>query len=132
MILMTSKTKKTILSIDDDESISHTIKILLEANGYTVIASTDPREGLDIAKNEEIDLLLLDIELPGIKGTEILRITKNLAYLKKPFPIIYLSGNPKSTVNLEGSDGFIQKPFDNKVLLKAVEQYLKKGKKKSN
>jgi len=118
--------KKTILIVDDDEVILGAIKALLEVNGYKVLTAVNYKETLKIVNHEALDLMLLDIMLPEVKGTDILPITKKTAYFGKPFPVIYISARPKESVNLEGSDGFVQKPFKNKELLQYIDNILKK------
>ena len=122
--------KKTILVVDDDEAILGAIKALLEANGYKVLTAANYKETLEIVNHEALDLMLLDVLLPEVEGTDILPITKKKAYFGKPFPVVYISAKPKESVNLEGSDGFIQKPFNNKELLQCIEDVLKNFSKK--
>ncbi|UCD31312.1 MAG: response regulator [Desulfobacterales bacterium] len=81
------KTKKSILVVDDDEDIVKTIKGNLELDGYEVLTAHDGRTGVQIAKKNRPDLIILDLNLPdldGIKACEIIR-------REFDFPIIMLA-----------------------------------------
>ena len=127
---MESNNKKTVLVVDDDEVILEVIKSLLEKHGYNVLTATEYEETLEIVNTHTLDLMLLDIMMPNVDGTAILQITKKSAYLEKSFPIIYVSAKPKDNVNLEDSDGFIQKPFKSKEFIDYIQKILKEWPKK--
>ena len=62
---------QTILVIDDDENLRDTIAMMLEQDGFHAILSGDGREGFDKALTNKPDLVLVDLRLPGMSGTEI-------------------------------------------------------------
>ncbi|MEJ2628000.1 MAG: response regulator [bacterium] len=62
-----------ILIIDDDSRIRASLASLLEEEGYAILSSSNGEEGLKIASNEKIDIVLLDVILPGRSGIEILK-----------------------------------------------------------
>jgi DNA-binding response OmpR family regulator len=79
---------QTILVIDDDESLRDTIAMMLEQDGFRVILSGDGRDGFDKALTNKPDLVLVDLRLPGMSGTEI---CKQLRGANMKTPIIVLS-----------------------------------------
>ena len=66
---------KVILAIDDEEHILELLAYNLENNGFKVLTASSGEDGLEIIKKENIDLILLDIMLPGIDGMEMLKRT---------------------------------------------------------
>jgi DNA-binding response OmpR family regulator len=117
-----------ILIIEDDISILRGLKDNLTFEGYQVITSTDGNEGLTTAREKHVDLLLLDIMLPGINGHEICRRLKK----EKPdLPIIMITarGSEMDTVaGLDiGADDYISKPFSIPELLARVRAVLRRS-----
>lgn len=116
-----------ILIIEDDVSILRGLKDNLTFEGYRVHTSTDGQEGFKLALEKHIDLLLLDIMLPGINGYEICRRLKK----EKPqLPIIMITarGSEMDTVaGLDvGADDYISKPFGIPELLARVRAVLRR------
>ena len=117
-----------ILIIEDDVSILRGLKDNLTFEGYQVHTSTDGQEGLKLALEKHIDLLLLDLMLPGINGYEICRKLK----MEKPqLPIIMITarGSEMDTVaGLDvGADDYISKPFGIPELLARVREVLRRS-----
>jgi DNA-binding response OmpR family regulator len=117
-----------VLIIEDDISILRGLKDNLTFEGYQVITATDGREGLNIALEKQLDLLLLDIMLPGMNGHEICRKLKK----EKPdLPIIMITarGSEMDTVaGLDvGADDYISKPFSIPELLARVRAVLRRS-----
>lgn len=117
----------TILIIEDDVSILRGMKDNLTFEGYRVITSTDGREGLTAALEKHVDLMLLDIMLPGINGYEICRRLKK----EKPdLPIIMITarGSEMDTIaGLDiGADDYISKPFSIPELLARIRAVLRR------
>jgi DNA-binding response OmpR family regulator len=116
-----------ILIIEDDVSILRGLKDNLTFEGYRVHTSTDGQEGLKLAVEKHIDLLLLDIMLPGMNGYEICRRLKK----EKPqLPVIMITarGSEMDTVaGLDiGADDYISKPFGIPELLARVRAVLRR------
>lgn len=117
-----------ILIIEDDISIIRGLKDNLSFEGYRVITATNGLEGLSTALNKHLDLLLLDIMLPGLNGYEICRKLKK----EKPdLPIIMITarGSELDTVaGLDiGADDYISKPFSIPELLARVRAVLRRA-----
>ena len=103
----------SVLIIEDEESIRRFIKINLERAGYIVREAGSGEEGIEIARQEKIDILVLDIMLPGIDGFETCKI------LRDEFPnlgIIMLTAKTQDVdkiMGLEyGTDDYMTKPFN--------------------
>jgi len=112
---------KTILIIEDDISILEGLKDNLEFEAYRVITETDGRRGLKLAVEKNIDLLLLDIMLPGLNGYEICR---KLKHEKPDLPIIMLTARGSEMDKVSGldtgADDYITKPFSLPELLARI------------
>lgn len=103
----------SILIVEDEESIRRFIKINLERAGYVVKEAGSGEEGIEIARREKIDILVLDIMLPGMDGFETCKIMRN------EFPnlgIIMLTAKTQDVdkiMGLEyGTDDYMTKPFN--------------------
>lgn len=102
-----------ILVIDDEQFITFTLKQHLEKEGYEVFTASSAEEGLEIYKAEIPDILILDIQLPGISGLEMLTALKKL-YPENIIIIITAYGDIETAVTAikSGAYDFVEKPFD--------------------
>lgn len=112
---------KTILVIEDDISILRGLKDTLTFEGYEVLTSSNGNDGLNMAIKNQINMLLLDIMLPGMNGYEICRKLKN----EKPdLPIIMITARGTEIDKITGldfgADDYITKPFSIPELLARV------------
>ena len=122
--------QKKILVVDDESQLVEMLQLRLEANGYEVISANNGEEGLEKAKTENPDLILLDVMMPKMNGYQVCTILKNDAQHNK-IPIFLFSG--KEQVDFEkigkkvGADAITINPFDPTVLLAKIEELLKKS-----
>src|SRR5471030_2200312 len=107
---------QTILVIDDDESLRDTIGLMLEQDGFRAVLIGDGREGFDKALTIKPDLLLVDLRLPGMSGTDI---CKHLRAAKVATPIIVLSAM--------GADDYVVKPFGTRELMARIRAVLRRS-----
>ena len=119
--------KKRILVIDDEPNLLEVIRLRLEANDYEVLTAQDPLAGLEIAKEEMPDLIIMDVIMPKVNGLRLLRILKREDETKD-IPVIILSvkwhdNNHKAGVDA-GADYYLTKPYDPKELLDTVKKVL--------
>jgi len=118
---------KRILLVEDDPSVLRAISFIFEKEGYEVLTAMNGLEGLKKAKEENPDLLVLDVMLPGIDGFEIchrLRAESQTAQL----PILMLSAKgqaaDKATGLGVGANEYLTKPVERSVLLSKVAALL--------
>ncbi|OZI12831.1 DNA-binding response regulator [Bacillaceae bacterium SAS-127] len=118
---------KTILVVDDEQSIVTLIKYNLEQAGYQVLTAFDGREGLEKAIEESPDLMILDWMLPGMDGMEV---CKELRQRKVSTPILMLTAKDEEfdkVLGLElGADDYMTKPFSPRELLARVKAILRR------
>jgi len=116
-----------ILIVDDESLVVDMVQMQLEANGYEVISANNGEEGLEKAKTENPDLIVLDIMMPGVDGLEVCRTLKNDAPYSK-IPIIFLSAKAQADDFKAGkevmADAYITKPFEAPVLIARIEELL--------
>ncbi|MBI5236984.1 MAG: response regulator transcription factor [Deltaproteobacteria bacterium] len=121
--------RQKILVIDDEKDILRLLEHNLGKAGFNVISASDGLDGLDIARKELPDLIILDVMLPNMEGTEVLKLLKK-DNLTDKIPVIMLTAKGEEldrVVGLElGADDYIIKPFSPKELLLRVNVLLKK------
>lgn len=109
---------KTVLVVDDEPSIVTLLTFNLEKEGYKVISATDGREGYEMALNQKLDFIILDVMLPSMDGMEI---TKALRQEKVETPILILTAKDDQIdriLGLEiGADDYLTKPFSPREVL---------------
>lgn len=112
--------KNTILVIEDDNDINDIISKSLEDEGYNVFSAFSGTEAIIYIDNKEVDLVILDLMIPGKSGEEVLDIIRK----SKDMPIIILSAKEeigiKGKLLRAGADDFLSKPFDIDELLARV------------
>jgi len=121
---------KNILIIEDDKALLETLKSFLDIENFKVTTATDGEKGFQLACQEKIDLIVLDLNLPSLSGLEI---CKRLRIKGIMMPIIILSGEKKDEIDkvlgLElGADDYLTKPFGTKELLARINAVLRRSK----
>jgi two-component system KDP operon response regulator KdpE len=106
-----------VLVVDDDQQMLRAVKNALTARGYEVMTAPNGETALSLAADEELDLLLLDLGLPGIEGDEVIRRLR--AWSELPVIVISVrdSQDEKVAALDAGADDFVTKPFGMKELL---------------
>ena len=116
-----------ILIIDDEPKIIEVVESFLESKGYSVFGAEDSRRAFEVLNEEKIDLILLDLMLPGMTGEEICAAIRK----KSNVPIIMLTAKVEESDVLTGlstgADDYITKPFSLKILLARVEAMLRRS-----
>jgi two-component system, OmpR family, alkaline phosphatase synthesis response regulator PhoP len=120
--------KKRILLVDDEKDFVAMLLIRLEASGYEVLTAYDGEQGLNLAREQKPDLILLDLMLPGMDGYKVCRMLKfDEEY--SSIPIIMLTARTQEEDKLKGAqmkaDMYMDKPFDDNELLQNIENLLK-------
>ena len=119
-----NKTAYQILVIDDDPDIGIMIKMILEYSGYSVLVSDRADQADELISSNHVDLLIMDMLLSGINGTDICRRLKQKNSTTHLLPIMMISAHPnaKETCLEAGADDFIAKPFDMDDILSKISK----------
>ena len=117
---------KKILIIEDNDEIRENTAELLELHDYDVLTAEEGREGFELAKKHEPDLILCDIMMPETDGRRFLKLARNDEAVRG-IPLIFFSAGtaPASLQKalIKAADGFLRKPFTEEELLKAVNKF---------
>jgi DNA-binding response OmpR family regulator len=116
--------KPRILVIDDDEPILGLMRNVLREFDFEALTASTGTQALDHARNNQPDLVLLDKNMPGMSGEEVIRAFRAEGW--DELPILILSGDPVSREELGslGANGAVQKPFDLTVLITQIRLHL--------
>jgi len=119
-------TLKRILYVEDNPQNQRLVRKILTAKGYTILEAVDGPSGLETALRECPDLILMDINLPGIDGLEVTRQLRQSAIAQTP--IIALTANAmrgdREKVIESGCSEYIQKPVSSAVLVEMVQRFI--------
>jgi two-component system alkaline phosphatase synthesis response regulator PhoP len=123
--------KNMMLIVEDDKDISKMLEYNLRKEGYSVLATPNGEDALDIADKDRPSLIILDLMLPGIGGLNVCKILKKTASTSS-IPIIMLTAKSQESDKVAGldagADDYVTKPFSLKELMarvKAVERRVK-------
>jgi DNA-binding NtrC family response regulator len=118
--------RKSILVVDDDPNICEVLATNLEAKGYAVKCAGTGKKAIEMSKDEQFNLALIDIRLPDMQGIELL--TQLRGTVPKMMKII-ITGYPSIENAVEalnkGADAYVIKPLDMEKVLKTIEEKLK-------
>ncbi len=120
--------KARVLMVEDNEDNRRILRDLLTSAGYEVIEAVTGEDGVRLAEAHQPDLILMDIQLPGMDGYEATRCIRRQPALART-PIIAvtsyaLSGDDAKAV-AAGCDAYIAKPFSPRALLAKVQEYVR-------
>jgi len=121
--------KIKILLIEDNAQNRYLTTFLLEKRGYAVLPASDGAEGIELAGRTLPELILLDIQLPGMDGYAVARKLRSIPALEN-VPIVAvtsyaMSGDREKTI-AAGCNGYIEKPINPETFVAEIERYLKK------
>lgn len=120
-----------IAILDDDTEMTDLMAGLLEGNGRKIVTFTRPGKFLDSLNKGVPDFLVLDINLPGISGNDLLQVLRNNPKTSG-IPVLAVSGVKRDTTDVisgldRGADDYILKPFDNNAFQVRVETLLRRS-----
>jgi DNA-binding response OmpR family regulator len=120
--------RRKILLVEDDRTLRQALAFNLSREGYELVAAADGETALGIARAQALDLILLDVMLPGMSGIEVLRTLRREG---RDTPVIILSAKGEEidrVVGLKvGADDYIAKPFSRPELLARIEAVLRRN-----
>jgi len=121
--------RKRVLIVDDEPDILKTVIFRLKKAGYQIITAEDGETGMELARKEKPDLVLLDVRLPLIDGYEVCQRLKSDDNFKK-IPVIFLTASAADEIadktKASGANDYIIKPFEPEELLNKVKNILDK------
>jgi two-component system alkaline phosphatase synthesis response regulator PhoP len=116
--------EKKVLIVDDEVEIVNMLSLNLEIHGYKVLKAYNGKEALDLARKEELDLILLDVMMPGISGIEVCKNLKGNIFTRA-IPVIMVSAKDQIADKIEGlssgAEDYITKPFNLEELLLRIK-----------
>lgn len=116
-----------VLVVDDDRKTVELARLYLEKNGYKVLMASTGTDALDVARNKQPDLIVLDLMLPGLDGLDICRVLRSEG---NKVPIIMLTARTLDDDKLAaldlGADDYVTKPFSPRELVARVRAVLRR------
>ena len=124
--------KKRVLIVDDDEDARSFVEAVLHSTGWETLCADNGEAALDVAGRESLDLIILDVTMPGIDGFEVFRRLRT-GHATSSIPVIMLTavnattGGQRHTADtmsvelgVEGPNGFVDKPVDADFLMYTI------------
>jgi DNA-binding response OmpR family regulator len=121
---------KTILIVEDQDSLRANLALLLELEGFRVLSAPDGIRGLELARSARPDLVLCDLMMPGLDGLGVVRILRaDPSFDAMPFLFLTARGEPsdRESARRLGADGYLTKPVVRDDLIAEVTARLREG-----
>jgi len=119
--------RKRILVIEDNPVNLELMSDLLEAFGYTVLAARDGAMGIDLVRQEKLDLIICDVQMPGMDGYEVASYLKRDPMLRR-IPLVAVTAlamvGDREKVLTAGFDGYIDKPISPELFKQQVDAFM--------
>jgi two-component system, cell cycle response regulator DivK len=119
--------KTTILLIEDNEQNRYLATYLLEAQGYTVVSAEDGPKGIELALKTRYDLILLDIQLPGMDGYDVAKTLRTHEFTAE-VPIVavtsYAMVGDREKSLASGCNGYIEKPINPETFVEEIGRFI--------
>jgi len=120
---------KNVMVVEDNEKNRKLVRVVLKAKGYNIIEAATGEEALNLLKNQKPDIILMDIQLPGIDGLTLIKQIK-ASVITKDIPIIavtaYAMKGDEQKILDTGCNAYVSKPINTQELPLIVEKYIKK------
>jgi DNA-binding response OmpR family regulator len=119
---------RRILIVDDEPHIRRVLRILLAAKGYEVMEAECGEDALTLVRSDECDLMLVDINMPGITGLELCRRLRSSSHMTDAAVVLMSTGEEHRAKALDaGADDYLSKPFAVAQVFSCVELNLKRS-----
>lgn len=119
---------KTILIVDDSESIREVVSFTLENEGYHVLVGVDGQDALKFFDGQEIELLITDLHMPNMDGIDLIKEVRKMEAYQR-MPILFLTtesqAQKKQDAKDAGATGWIIKPFVPAKLIAAINKVIR-------
>ena len=121
---------KQILVVDDNQDITDMVKEMLEGSPYHCVIANSGKQGLELIKENDFDLILLDMAMPEMSGLDVLRKLKELDLAQKTNVVLVTASPMYSDMDLTqiradyGAIERVKKPFTDKALISVIEKYV--------
>jgi two-component system, chemotaxis family, chemotaxis protein CheY len=120
--------EKTILIVDDSESIREVVSFTLESEGFKVLVGVDGKDALKFLDGSSIDLIITDLHMPVMNGIELIREVRQMETYNR-IPILFLTTESQTAKKMEakeaGATGWIIKPFVPAKLVAAINKVIR-------
>jgi len=116
-----------ILVIDDDTAVTDLLSVLLRSQGFDVTATNNSSDGLGYIREDEPDLIILDLMMPEIDGWEVCRSVR--AFSQVPIIVLSALNDPSMVASVldAGADDYLTKPTPSRVLVAHINRLLKRN-----
>jgi DNA-binding response OmpR family regulator len=116
-----------ILVIDDDSAVTDLLSVLLRSQGFDVTATNSSSDGLTYIREDEPDLIVLDLMMPEIDGWEVCRSVR--AFSQVPIIVLSALNDPSMVASVldAGADDYLTKPTPSRVLVAHINRLLKRN-----
>jgi DNA-binding NtrC family response regulator len=116
----------TILVVDNHEGVCAFLKTVLQSHGFTVFVASTGSAAIDLFREQRIDIVLMDIEMPDLTGPDTLKMLQSI---RPDFPCFFMTaGSPLTKEHLEGVIDVFEKPFRNlSDVVNIFSEILKRG-----
>jgi two-component system, cell cycle response regulator DivK len=117
--------KKTVLVVDDNEMNLKLFRSILKITPYSILEAMDAKTGIEMARTHQPDMILMDIQLPGMDGFSATKILREDTRMKS-IPILAITGNTNIPDEMKSYfNDFVFKPFNLKNFIEKLDHYLK-------
>lgn len=112
-----------ILIVDDDSEDLKLIGETLTKEGFETVNATNGAEAIDKLEDHDFDLIILDVQMPTLSGSDLLKLLREK--LSKKVPMIYVTVVPKEEIDVSDVEGYLKKPFSPESLMAKVKGAIK-------
>ena len=118
---------KRILVVDDSVTMLQQLEVFLESHGFEVLKAMSAQAGLALVRNERLDLLIVDVNMPGMSGLEMLREVRAIPGYDKTPCFVLTTESTKDLISIgkeAGATAWIVKPFKQEIMLRGIHKVL--------
>lgn len=118
--------RKTVLLVEDDESVRQLVRVTLQMHNYEVVEAKDGLEGLLMLDLHRPDAVVLDLMMPDVAGERMLAQLRQTPETKRT-PVVIITGKPEvapEVIGLVGQENFFPKPFDPDAVMERLQALL--------